>query len=79
MGRREHAVITDNRSLAELAEWLPKARALTGLTYTRLADRAGYHPTTLQRAASGKSVPRRAVVIAYARACGVSTDHARQL
>ncbi|MEU7230374.1 helix-turn-helix domain-containing protein [Streptomyces chrestomyceticus] len=79
MGRRERTVITDNHALEELVEWLRSARHGTRQTYVQLAARAAFHATTLQRAASGRTVPRHAVVVAYAQACGASTEHAQRL
>ncbi|MEU2856773.1 helix-turn-helix domain-containing protein [Streptomyces syringium] len=79
MGRRENPVSTRNAELLRLAEWLREQRELAGLTYRQLAGRAGYHATTLQRAASGATVPKLGVVLAYARACEASPDHARIL
>jgi transcriptional regulator with XRE-family HTH domain len=79
MGRREKPVSSPNQALAALAMWLRSARANTGMTYTNLAERAGYHATTLQRAAAGQDVPSRKVVIAYAQACSARADHAEQL
>ena len=41
--------------------------------------RAGSHPTTLQRAASGERVPKLQTVLNYARACDASPEEARLL
>ncbi|MER7729221.1 helix-turn-helix transcriptional regulator [Streptomyces sp. NPDC096323] len=79
MGRREKEIITSNAGLRQLAEWLRIQRARARLTYRDLADRAGLHATTLQRAASGASVPRLAPVLAYARACDAPPEDARRL
>ncbi|MEV5605708.1 helix-turn-helix transcriptional regulator [Streptomyces sp. NPDC052299] len=79
MGRREKEITTSNVGLRRLAEWLRMQRAWAGLTYRELADRAGLHATTLQRAASGASVPRLTPVLAYAQACDAPPEEARRL
>ncbi|MFG3258410.1 BTAD domain-containing putative transcriptional regulator [Streptomyces sp. NPDC048172] len=81
MGRREKPITTSNRALAELAQWLRDQRTARRpvLTYAQLAARTGLHATTLQRAASGASVPTAAVVTAFAQACGVPPEIALQL
>ncbi|MFB6931397.1 helix-turn-helix domain-containing protein [Streptomyces chartreusis] len=71
-----------NVALLALASWLRERRQEAGLRYTELAERTqdGEHPcsvTTLQRAASGNTIPRLPVVEAYARACGASVTLAR--
>ncbi|MGW5956185.1 helix-turn-helix transcriptional regulator, partial [Bacillus mycoides] len=68
-----------SRSLGKLAQCLRAARAYRGLTYAQLADRTGYHSTTLQRAASGKRIPTLPVALAYAHACGLSSSDVRHL
>ncbi|MEG8281275.1 helix-turn-helix domain-containing protein [Streptomyces sp. AHA2] len=72
-----------NISLLDLAAWLQERRKEAGLRYADLADRTRgtEHPcsvSTLQRAASGQTVPRLPVVEAYARACGASVDQAHR-
>ncbi len=79
MGRHENPIDSTNPELARLAVWLRNLRNTARLTNRELADRTGLHATTLQRAASGRSVPRRQVVCAYARACGDETDHIETL
>lgn len=79
MGRIEAPISTANQALAALALWLRAAKAASGLSYPALAERAGYHPSNLRRAAAGRHVPSQAVVTAYATACSVRTDHALQL
>lgn len=79
MGRPEKAITTSNMALRRLAEWLRMQRVWAGLTYRELADRAGLHATTLQRAASGASVPRLTPVLAYAQACDAPPEEARRL
>ena len=74
MGRRENPITTSNRALAELAQWLRDRRTARGLTYARLAALTGLHATTLQRAASGASVPTSATVRAYAEGCGAPPE-----
>ncbi|MFI2620540.1 helix-turn-helix domain-containing protein [Streptomyces sp. NPDC018584] len=72
-------MVTDNRALRDLAEWLRAQRYRTGLGYRALAERAGCHATTLQRAVSGESVPKLQTVLSYARACDASPEEARRL
>ncbi|WP_051856666.1 helix-turn-helix domain-containing protein [Streptomyces sp. NRRL B-1347] len=79
MGRAEKEITTDNAALHELAQWLRDLRAHAGLTYRKLAERAGLHATTLQRVASGDSVPQIVAVLAYARGCDGSPEQARRL
>ncbi|MGY9066899.1 helix-turn-helix domain-containing protein [Streptomyces sp. CAS3] len=79
MPRPEKPVTTSNRALYVLAEWLRDQRDRTGQGYRALAVRAGCHATTLQRAASGESVPKLPTVLAYARACDASPEEARRL
>ncbi|MGI5473334.1 helix-turn-helix domain-containing protein [Streptomyces sp. CA-132043] len=79
MGRREAPITTANQALAALALWLRGIKAESGLSYPALAEKAGYHPSNLRRAASGHRVPSDAVVVAYATACGARADHALEL
>ncbi|MFJ9058516.1 helix-turn-helix domain-containing protein [Streptomyces sp. NPDC102409] len=79
MGRPEKEITTTSAALRDLAEWLREQRARAGLNYRELADRAGLHATTLQRVASGGSVPRLMPVLAYARGCDAQPEDARRL
>lgn len=79
MGRPEKPITTSSKALRELQEWLRVERARTGQGYRSLSVRAGCHATTLQRAASGETVPKLSVVLGYARACDASSDEARRL
>jgi hypothetical protein len=79
MCRRENPLSTDNKALRELQEWLREHRANTGQKYRDLAVRAGCHATTLQRAASGETVPPLQTVLNYARACDACPEEARRL
>ncbi|WP_406739549.1 BTAD domain-containing putative transcriptional regulator [Streptomyces sp. NBC_00853] len=79
MGRKERPIASSNRALVALAQWLRDQRLAGGYSYAELAARAGCHATTLQRAASGRSVPSAGSVRAYARACGASEDRAMAL
>ncbi|MFB7054179.1 helix-turn-helix domain-containing protein [Streptomyces vinaceus] len=70
MGRPEQPLPYLDRPLGRLAQGLRNARVRTGLTYRQLACKAvGFSESTLKRAASGKSLPTREAVIAYAHAC----------
>jgi transcriptional regulator with XRE-family HTH domain len=79
MGRPEKPIVTSNVALRELMAWLREQRRRTGQTYRGLSARAGLHPTTLQRAASGECVPKLFTVRAYARACDASPEYAKAL
>ncbi|MEV5950368.1 helix-turn-helix transcriptional regulator [Streptomyces sp. NPDC051993] len=79
MGRSEKPITTTNAALCDLAEWLREQRSRAKLTYRRLAERAGLHATTLQRVASGDSVPKLMPVLAYARGCDANAEDARRL
>ncbi|MFV5994945.1 helix-turn-helix domain-containing protein [Streptomyces sp. NPDC056231] len=79
MCRREKPITTSNKALRELQEWLRGQRARTGQGYRALSVRAGCHATTLQRAATGETVPKLPTVLSYARACDASPDEARHL
>ncbi|MFI6083311.1 helix-turn-helix domain-containing protein [Streptomyces sp. NPDC051217] len=79
MGRPQKPIVTDNRALRGLAQWLRDQRRRAGLSYRDLAFRAGVHATTLQRTASASSVPTLSAVRAYARACDASPEDAKLL
>ncbi|WP_374117016.1 helix-turn-helix domain-containing protein [Streptomyces sp. MNU76] len=79
MGRRENPIGARNQSLALLASRLRSWRQEAGLTYAQLAERTPYSAATLSRAASGRTVPAREVVVAFAGACGGEPRHAEYL
>ncbi|MFJ9703432.1 helix-turn-helix domain-containing protein [Streptomyces fradiae] len=84
MGRRENAVAAETRALETLALWLRAQRQRPGgapLTYAAMAEKIEYEVTAsmLSRAASGRTIPTRRVVEAYARACGADLTEARRL
>jgi transcriptional regulator with XRE-family HTH domain len=79
VSRPEKPITTGNKALRELAEWLREQRKRTRQGYRALSVRAGCHATTLQRAASGESVPKLQTVLNYARACDASPEEARHL
>jgi transcriptional regulator with XRE-family HTH domain len=70
MGRRENPIDTPNKPLALLASWLRATRREAGVTYAQLAQRTLFSAATLARAASGQSVPKPEVVVAFAEGCG---------
>ncbi|MEV7535456.1 helix-turn-helix domain-containing protein [Streptomyces hydrogenans] len=70
---------TSNKSLRVLVEWMREQRGQAGLTYRELSSRTRFHATTLQRAASGESMPKLGTVLAYARACDASPETAKSL
>ncbi|TDC60041.1 helix-turn-helix domain-containing protein [Streptomyces hainanensis] len=69
MGRPELPVDQAVPRLAALAAFLREQRRLAGATYRELAARARVSEATLKRAASGRTLPRRAVVTEYLTAC----------
>ncbi|MFB6643761.1 helix-turn-helix domain-containing protein [Streptomyces chartreusis] len=79
MCRPEKPLTTGNNALRELQEWLRERRERTRQGYRALSVRAGCHATTLQRAASGETVPKLQTVLNYARACDASPEEARLL
>ncbi|MEV5107575.1 helix-turn-helix domain-containing protein [Streptomyces massasporeus] len=79
MCRPEKPLTTNNKALRALQEWLREMRERTGMGYRALSVRAGCHATTLQRAASGETVPKLQTVLSYARACDASPEEARLL
>lgn len=79
MCRPEKPLTTTNKALRELQEWLREQRTRARQGYRALAVRAGCHPTTLQRAASGETVPKLQTVLNYARACDAPPEEARLL
>ncbi|MFG3207856.1 helix-turn-helix domain-containing protein [Streptomyces sp. NPDC048192] len=79
MCRPERPLTTSNKALRELQEWLREQRKRTRQGYRALSVRAGCHATTLQRAASGETVPKLQTVLNYARACDAPPEEARLL
>lgn len=79
MCRPEKPLTTSNKALRELQEWLRGQRERTRQGYRALSVRAGCHATTLQRAASGETVPKLPTVLNYARACDASPEEAKRL
>ncbi|MFE0229897.1 helix-turn-helix domain-containing protein [[Kitasatospora] papulosa] len=74
-GRSETAVPADaSPPVRELAERLRKVRAAAGLTYVQLSQMSGFSTASLSRAASGRSVPSRAIVDAFATTAGLSAS-----
>ncbi|MFF3336132.1 helix-turn-helix domain-containing protein [Streptomyces sp. NPDC002888] len=69
MGRREAPIDHTVPELGALAAHLRAMRETAGWTYEQLAERAECSAASLKRAASGKRLPDRYVVQAYARAC----------
>ncbi|MFJ2342408.1 helix-turn-helix domain-containing protein [Streptomyces antimycoticus] len=79
MGRRENLIDTPNKSLALLASWLRTTRREAGITYEQLAQRTPFSAATLARAASGQSVPKLEVAVAFAEECGGDASAAEYL
>jgi len=79
MRRRERPLARWNEALTNLAWWLRAQRQHSGLSYQEMASRTAFSASTLSRAANAQSLPRQAVVEAYARACGADVARARRL
>jgi DNA-binding phage protein len=80
VGRYELPPPPDDGPLRDLALLLQAARRRRrGLTYRVMAERTGLPRVTLQRAADGRTLPSRATVLAYLKACGVRTERALRL
>ncbi|MCT9094339.1 helix-turn-helix transcriptional regulator [Streptomyces sp. ASQP_92] len=70
MARPENPLPSTTSALGRLATYLRSERTRMGLTYTQLSERAELSPSTLQRAASGTTLPTLAVAVAFDQACG---------
>lgn len=57
-----------------VAKRLREARERAGLTAVVLAQKIERHPSQVSRWENGVDAPRADVILAIARACGVSTD-----
>ncbi|MFE4873728.1 helix-turn-helix domain-containing protein [Streptomyces sp. NPDC056682] len=79
MGRPERPIPSATSAVGRLAEYLRGERARRGLTYSQLSERAHLSRSTLQRAASGATLPALEVVLAYDRACGGGKGQVRDL
>ncbi|MEU7074202.1 helix-turn-helix transcriptional regulator [Streptomyces narbonensis] len=81
MGRQERAVAAGTRQSEALAWWLRHQRQRLGLTYAEMAFKIHGEVTAsaLSRAASGRGVPSRRAVEAYAQACEADMAEARRL
>ncbi|MFC4496169.1 helix-turn-helix domain-containing protein [Streptomyces ovatisporus] len=62
-----------------MALWLRAQRQGAGLTYEQLAERTDPSADTLARAASGRSVPKLRVVMAFAKGCEADCKKAESL
>lgn len=70
MGRTESAILGEG-PVAELARFLRRQRRHAKLTLRQMADRTRVCSfSTLSRAANGRKVPSRAVVVEFVRLCG---------
>ncbi|MFJ9692524.1 helix-turn-helix domain-containing protein [Kitasatospora sp. NPDC101183] len=78
MGRPEKPIEASEPALGKLAAWLREQRDRSGLTYRELAAHTNYHPTTLQRAATGRTLPGWKTVEALTGACGGDLKAARR-
>ena len=70
MGRPQVPLEQNGSPVRELAFWLRDLRTRAGLTYEQLGRDAHYATSTMQAAASGKSLPTLRVVLAFVDACG---------
>ncbi|WP_405968964.1 helix-turn-helix domain-containing protein [Streptomyces sp. NBC_00988] len=69
MARPETPVDHTVPALGMLAEYLRQLRRTAGHSYDELAVRTNYSAAHLKRAASGRSLPARPVMLAYVGAC----------
>ncbi|MFH8791254.1 hypothetical protein [Streptomyces sp. NPDC017941] len=75
MGRRENPLDPAAGPVARFALALRVLRARAGTpTYRAMARQAPYSATAFSRAAAGEQLPSLAVTLAYAAACGASTE-----
>ncbi|MER7750164.1 helix-turn-helix transcriptional regulator [Streptomyces bacillaris] len=81
MGRRENAVAADTRQAEALARWLRAQRERRGLTYAAMAKLTGHEFTAsaLSRGTSGRAIPTRRLVLAFAAACDADPEVALRL
>lgn len=79
MGRTANQIPAPASAVGQLAQYLRNGLLRRGLNYREIADDTKYHPTTLQRAADGRTVASWAVVNVFARKCGLDQDEALRL
>lgn len=69
MGRPEEPLERDGSPVREFAFWLRDLRNRSGLTYHQLARASNYGTSTMQAAASGRTMPTLKVTMAFVEAC----------
>jgi transcriptional regulator with XRE-family HTH domain len=75
MGRPERQLDPTAGPVPRLALELRELRRTAGSpSYRKMAETAGFSPTTLSQAAAGERLPSLAVVQGYVRACGGDPD-----
>lgn len=75
MGRPERPLDPTAGPVPRLAHELRELRRTVGSpSYRKMAETAGFSPTTLSQAAAGERLPSLAVVQGYVRACGGDPD-----
>lgn len=75
MGRPEKPIPDPLSAVGKLAQVLRNGRKSLGVSYAELSEQTReYSAATLQRAASGRGVPKREVVRAFAHACSLDVD-----
>ncbi len=80
MSRPEKPVPDPESPLGQFATTLRNGRRALGISYAALADRTRFQsPVTLQRAASGKALPKLEVAQAFAHGCGLDVDEITHL
>ncbi|MGW1538558.1 helix-turn-helix domain-containing protein [Streptomyces aureus] len=80
MGRPEKPLPDPVSPLGALARELRKGRREQGISFGTLAEQAQpYSAATLQRAAAGRTLPKREVVRAFAHACKMDLDKVDRL
>ncbi|MFC9595802.1 helix-turn-helix domain-containing protein [Streptomyces sp. NPDC056944] len=78
MGRTANPIPAPDSAAGKLAALLRGGLARKGIGYRKLAERTRYHPTTLQRAASGMGVPSWPVVKIFASGCDLDQEEAHK-
>lgn len=75
MPRTKAPLCSATGPIADLARELRELRAEAGFTYEEMVPLARYGKTALSTADTGKRLPSRAVVVAYAAACGGDPEY----
>ncbi|MEV4450573.1 helix-turn-helix domain-containing protein [Streptomyces mirabilis] len=80
MGRPEKPIPDSVSPLGALAKALRDGRKIANISYVTLSERTQtYSAATLQRAASGRVIPKREVARAFAHGCTMDIDEVDRL